>query len=218
MANDGICISASRCLAMFWSSKSLQIMASFFSFWIWLCHGYSILSQSGALLDIVPTCWDIKPSRSDNDCQQPKLACILTGYERAWLAWNPPEGPNNFQAINSSLPSMKKIRRWSPRLQQWNKSVQLFCKIRFYFPPILLLFLYCVPWSKRAGNIQRMILFWDILKTASPEILSISTWHSVIVSDQLDFYIIIYWFSPQILVAKALITAIAFILWWSELN
>lgn len=51
-----------------------------------------------------------------NDCQQLKLACILNGYEGDWLAWNPPEGSNNFQVINSTLPPWRKIRRWSLRL------------------------------------------------------------------------------------------------------
>lgn len=89
-----------------------------------------------------------------NDCQQLKLACILSGYEGDWLAWNPPEGSDNFQAINSSLPPIEKIRRWSLRLWQQNKNtVQLFCKFWLYFSPILLLFLNCIPWNKRAWNI-----------------------------------------------------------------
>lgn len=44
----------------------------------------------------------------------------------------------------------------------------------------------------------------------------ISTWGCVIVSDQINFYILIYWFYPKISVAEVLITHI--ILWWSELN
>lgn len=124
-----------------------------------------------------------------NDCQQLKLACILSGYEGDWLAWNSSEGLNNFQAINSRLPPMEKIRRWSLRLWQQNKNiVQLFCKIRLHFPLFCFYSLIVFYGIKVHGASIKLFCFETFLKTSLQKFSKcMSTWDSVLFSDWLDF-------------------------------
>lgn len=176
MASDTVCISSSRCLinvlvyvqiipnhGQFLPSFKFDCVAGI-QFYLKVVFCW-IFSQPTAILS---------EAGHTNDCLQLKLACILSGFEGDWLAWNSPEGLYNFQAINSRLPPMEKIRRWSLRLWQQNKNIiQLFCKIRLHFPLILPLFPDCLLWSKSTWNIHKTILFWDILKNASSEILKV---------------------------------------------